>query len=136
MSPAPEPERSGEIARLLFKAAKQLPDEEQHALVEYFLERGLAAQPGHSTHVFGDEALRSVTRSPAARSMLRRTALEAHLSEHKVMRGDQVTIPVRLSQPQHQRLKRWCAKHGFPMAVVVRGLIERFLDDWDKPAPG
>lgn len=134
MPPAAEPERSGDIARLLFKAAKHLPDEEQHALVEYFLERGLATQPGHSTHVFGDEALRSVTRGPTACSMLKRTAMEAHLSEHKVMRGDQVTIPVRLSQAQHQRLKQWCARHEFPMAVVVRGLIDRFLDEWDKPA--
>ncbi len=43
-------------------------------------------------------------------------------------------IPVRLSEAQHQRLKQWCAEHGFPMAVVVRGLIDRFLDSWEKRA--
>ncbi len=48
------------------------------------------------------------------------------------MGPEQVTIPVRLSEEQHQRLKRWATKHNFPMAVVVRGLIERFLDDWEE----
>ncbi|MDX6720864.1 MAG: hypothetical protein QOJ63_3118 [Solirubrobacteraceae bacterium] len=43
-------------------------------------------------------------------------------------------IPVRLSEAQHQRLKQWCTEHNFPMAVVVRGLIERFLDGWEKRA--
>ncbi len=48
--------------------------------------------------------------------------------------GPQMTIPVRLSEAQHRRLKEWCAEHNFPMAVVVRGLIDRFLDSWDKRA--
>ena len=38
-------------------------------------------------------------------------------------------IPVRLSEPQHRLLKDWCAENGFPMAVVVRGLVERFLEE-------
>ena len=43
-------------------------------------------------------------------------------------------IPVRLSEDSHRRLKEWCAEHNFPMAVVVRGLIERFLDSWQDRA--
>jgi hypothetical protein len=43
-------------------------------------------------------------------------------------------IPVRLSEESHRRLKEWCAEHDFPMAVVVRGLIDRFLDSWQEPA--
>lgn len=50
------------------------------------------------------------------------------------MGSEQVTIPVRRSEAQHQRLKQWAAKHDLPMAVVVRGLIERFLDDWEQRA--
>jgi hypothetical protein len=38
------------------------------------------------------------------------------------------TMPVRFPEQQYQRLKAWCEEHKFPMAVVVRGLVERFLD--------
>lgn len=44
-------------------------------------------------------------------------------------KGPLRTIPVRLPEPLHERLKAWSEEHNFPMAVVVRGLIERFLDD-------
>jgi ParG len=37
------------------------------------------------------------------------------------------TLPVRLPDDQHARLKAWCAEHGFSMATVVRGLVENFL---------
>jgi predicted DNA-binding protein len=36
---------------------------------------------------------------------------------------------VRLSTEQHERLKQWCQANGFTMAVVLRGLVARFLDD-------
>jgi hypothetical protein len=36
-------------------------------------------------------------------------------------------FPVRLPERDHARLKSWCEQH-VPMAVVVRGLIERFLE--------
>jgi hypothetical protein len=39
------------------------------------------------------------------------------------------TMPVRFPEPLYQRLKAWCEQHNFPMAVVVRGLVERFLDE-------
>ena len=37
------------------------------------------------------------------------------------------TLPVRLPDEQHTRLKEWCAEHGYSMATVVRGLVESFL---------
>jgi len=58
----------------------------------------------------------------------------ALFTAQRPMGPQQSMIPVRLSEAQHQRLKQWCAEHNFPMAVVVRGLIERFLDGWDKRA--
>ncbi len=45
------------------------------------------------------------------------------------VKGPLHTIPVRLPEPLYDRLKAWSEEHSFPMAVVVRGLIERFLDD-------
>jgi len=44
------------------------------------------------------------------------------------------TMPVRFPEPQYERLKQWCEQHGFPMAVVVRGLVERFLDEQQRRA--
>jgi transcriptional regulator with XRE-family HTH domain len=46
--------------------------------------------------------------------------------------GSLRTMPVRFPEQQYQRLKDWCEKHGFPMAVVVRGLVERFLDEQER----
>jgi hypothetical protein len=36
---------------------------------------------------------------------------------------------VRLPSDLHARFRRWATSHGFSMASVVRGLVERFLDD-------
>jgi hypothetical protein len=42
------------------------------------------------------------------------------------------TMPVRFPEQQYQRLKAWCEQHNFPMAVVVRGVVERFLDEQQR----
>jgi hypothetical protein len=44
------------------------------------------------------------------------------------------TMPVRFPEEQYQRLKDWCSEHNFPMAVVVRGVVERFLEDQQRRA--
>ncbi|MGH2884340.1 MAG: hypothetical protein ACRDPA_16875 [Solirubrobacteraceae bacterium] len=49
-------------------------------------------------------------------------------------RGPLRTMPVRFPQQQYQRLKDWCETHNFPMAVVVRGVVERFLDEQQRRA--
>jgi hypothetical protein len=42
------------------------------------------------------------------------------------------TVPVRFPKQQYERLKAWSEEHNFPMAVVVRGLVERFLDEQQR----
>jgi predicted DNA-binding protein len=37
-------------------------------------------------------------------------------------------LPVRLPPELHERLRAWSTEQGFSMASVVRGLVERFLD--------
>ncbi len=44
-------------------------------------------------------------------------------------------VTVRLPTDQHARLRDWCSSHNFTMAAVVRGLIERFLDDQEPREP-
>lgn len=39
--PSEPSKRPSDITRLLFKAVKGLPEEEQHAVFEYFFERGI-----------------------------------------------------------------------------------------------
>ena len=37
-------------------------------------------------------------------------------------------LPVRLPEAEHERLRQFCQASGFSMAVVIRALVERFLD--------
>jgi len=44
-------------------------------------------------------------------------------------------LPVRLPSADYQRLRRWSREHDFSMAVIIRTLVERFLDEQDaQPA--
>jgi hypothetical protein len=126
--------RPSEVTRLLFKAVKGLSEDEQRAVFEYFFERGIGIpqppffgrfiQEGVQLH---GEGQHSPWHEPGALATL--------FTAQAPMGPAQITIPVRLSEAQHRRLKDWCAEHHFPMAVVVRGLIERFLESWqERPA--
>ena len=126
-----EPSKTGEVTRLLFKAVKSLPDDEQRVVFEYFFERGLTVPPTGIGPLIPEGA--------DPRAMLQRawsdpSALATLFSAQKPMGSERIMIPVRLSEAQHRRLKDWCAEHNFPMAVVVRGLVDRFLSSWDKRA--
>lgn len=37
-------------------------------------------------------------------------------------------VPIRFPKERYDELKAWCEQHNFPMAAVVRGLVERFLE--------
>ena len=44
---------------------------------------------------------------------------------------------VRLPADLHSRFRQWATSHGFSMASVVRGLVERFLDEQEgRKRPG
>src|SRR5690348_13241504 len=38
-------------------------------------------------------------------------------------------VTIRLNAERHAELRDWCTEHGFTMAAVVRGLVERFLEE-------
>jgi hypothetical protein len=42
---------------------------------------------------------------------------------------DSQVVTIRLPAPRHAALRDWCNEHGFSMAAVVRGLVERFLEE-------
>lgn len=47
----------------------------------------------------------------------------------QMVRQVEQPLLVRLPAGLHARFRRWATAHGFSMAAVVRGLVERFLDD-------
>ena len=118
-----------ELSRLMLKAVRSLPAEEQDALLEAMLEPKLAPWPGPGgpglpaadllhgqppgQRIYGQDPRYEVTLPPLGPET----------------GGPWQSVPVRLSTDQHERLKQWCQANGFTMAVVLRGLVARFLDD-------
>jgi hypothetical protein len=91
-----------------------LTDEEQGVVLQHVLPVvGLSGVPASS-----------VASQPTAA----RAALVVELAAQSPPGGDKVGLLVRLPSDTHGRLKTWCDVHGHSMNVVVRGLIEHFLD--------
>jgi hypothetical protein len=108
---------STRVAGLLLKALDSLEPTERGEVLEQLVGRALSPDPALPL------AGRSVV--PGRRA----TQLEFSIPlELALPATGQRTFPVRLPERNHARLKAWCEAHGFPMSVVVRGLLERFLD--------
>ncbi len=109
----PDPDRA---SRLLIKALTTLPERER------------------------DEVLRallggSIGRSSAGVELAQAPEFMPHTRiGPTLMRQSDQPLPVRLPSGLHARLRLWAGEHGFSMAAVVRGLIERFLDEQDRTA--
>lgn len=50
--------------------------------------------------------------------------------------GESQLVTVRLPQEVHGQLRDWCGEHGFTMASVIRGVIERFVSERRASAEG
>jgi len=111
----PNPDRLG---RLILKAVRTLPQREQDEVLAALLGRSTTPGPMHprlvppSSEVFGVPTPDPMV--PTARQM------------------DQPLL-VRLPAELHGRLREWATAHGFSMAAVARGLIERFLEEQGRP---
>ncbi len=117
-----------ELSRLMLKAVRSLPPEEQDALLEAMLEPKLAPWPALGpAGVPGPELMSGPDPVAGGRP---RPHVELTLPPlGPDTGGPWQSVPVRLSTDQHDRLKQWCQANGFTMAVVLRGLVARFLDD-------
>jgi hypothetical protein len=107
---------STRVARLLLKALDSLEPAERSEVLEHLVGQALSPDPALPL---------------AGRSVVPGRATEFEFSipmELALPATGQRTFPVRLPERNHARLKAWCEAHGFPMSVVVRGLLERFLD--------
>jgi hypothetical protein len=123
----PESDRA---ARLLLKALDSLPERDRRFVITKLLS-GMIAIAGTSPGI--GSMPRPALLSEADIGGLR---FEGPWSGGPVRTSRQADQPllVRLPSGLHVRLRRWATAHGFSMAGVVRGLVERFLDEQgDRP---
>jgi hypothetical protein len=106
----------GSIAELVVKAVRSLPEADQDRFLVGLLSLSSPevealrwTQPPHV--LFSDPAPYGLGGPPMGAP------------------GSAAMLPVRLPPELHDRFRRWSTDHGFSMAGVVRGLVERFLDE-------
>jgi hypothetical protein len=131
-----------ELMRLLLKAVRSLPQDEQDTVLTELLGAkvvGGRPEPPSGRSSRDDPAWASLASMEVQRVSL---GLEPGaplnaFSPQLRAGGPWRTVPIRLSVEQYDRLKQWCQANGFAMAVVLRGLVERFLDEQaPRPKPG
>jgi hypothetical protein len=104
-----------EPAKRLAELLETLPAEERKVITAWLLERrplGMAALMstiGHSGRGEPGERL-------------------SRLTGALPVGEDSQLVTIRLPAERHAQLRDWCAEHEFTMAAVVRGLVERFLE--------
>jgi hypothetical protein len=109
-------QRSGE---LLLKAIRALPADEQDELLATLLAAAVAPPlPAHPT----DPGL--WTRLDLLRHSQPLGQLPGGVGPEHGLR----VLPVRLPAGDYERLRGWSKEHDFSMAVIIRTLVERFLD--------
>jgi hypothetical protein len=118
---------SGELTALLLKALRSLSPEEREQVMAELLAARLEAPEAQSAEV--------LQFPPPTPVPLHAHAKGEHLVELRQSltleaAGPWQTVPVRLPVELHDRLKQWCQANNFTMAVVMRGLVARFLDQY------
>jgi hypothetical protein len=131
-----------ELMRLLLKAVRSLPQDEQDTVLTELLGAkvvGRRPEPPSGQAPRGDPGWASLASVEVKRVSLGREPGEPLSAFSPQLRAGAPwrMVPTRLSVEQYDRLKQWCQAHGFAMAVVLRGLVERFLDEQaPRPKPG
>ena len=121
---------SMDASALLVHALAQLPPADRDKVYTWLLGTSLQLQGG-LVGPLGGQLTRAMRADVPAVQQQKFAEAEA-----EVVRGlfrspgspAQQMVPVRFSAEQHRRLRAWCSEHGFSMATVIRGLVDRFLD--------
>jgi hypothetical protein len=119
---SPEAESAGGqvLPDLLVKAVRMLPSDEQDSVLRILLDQHTATWPPHR----GVQSPLLPALAQAGWGLFRTPERGS---------GTLRMVPVRLSAEQHDELKQWCEANDFSMAVVIRGLVDRFLDSQRRP---
>jgi hypothetical protein len=110
--PKDDPDRA---ARLLLKALDSLTQRDRDLVLRNLLTGRIGSVSGRGpSHAHATEAPLSFPEADVGMEITRQV---------------EQPLLVRLPADLHARFRRWATSHGFSMASVVRGLVERFLDD-------
>jgi hypothetical protein len=119
----PSKEDPDRAARLLLKALDSLTQRDRDLVLRNLLTGRIGSVSGRgSSHAHASEASLSLPEAKVGMEITRQV---------------EQPLLVRLPADLHARFRRWATSHGFSMASVVRGLVERFLDDQEgRGRPG
>jgi hypothetical protein len=135
-----------DLGQLLLKALNGLSAEEQGQLLVQLLDRSTAAGgPGIVGPGVGAHGVPVNLDAPLGWAAgLGSTALAEVFATAQVLRAPRrpgaagepelKVLPVRLPVADYERLRDFSRTHDFSMAVVVRTLVERFLDGQEQSA--
>ena len=119
------------VVWLLLTAIRSLPEPDQDAVLALLLQ-GLTGNETWEHAVAQGDLRRRAELAVRGTMQLSRGGLFA--SERGLTpASDAKMVPIRFPQERYDELKTWCEKHKFPMAAVVRGLVERFLESQRIP---
>ena len=127
---------STDTARLLVRALAQLAPDERDQVYTWLLGSSLAPDLGPASQLTRRLSWAMKAEAPSARQQeFAQAGVEIVRDLVRTPSGSaQQMVPVRFSAEQHARLRAWCAEHGFSMATVIRGLVDRFLDSQQPDA--
>jgi hypothetical protein len=110
---------------VLARAVESLSPVERQQVVAWLLGRSFGTRLGGQSIGIGS-AIGSAIASEQRERLLEVTFGSGQSGGR---RGEHQVVPIRLPTDQHAALRDWCQEHGFTMATVVRGLVERFLEE-------
>jgi hypothetical protein len=121
---------SNRVTELLLKAVRGLSQQEQDEVLA-----GLLAGFGQLTpvHALAQQPWRwALPSAPARAEIVERLARAEQSATPAAASADLKVLPVRLPGADYDRLREWSREHGFSMAVIIRTLVERFINDQER----
>ncbi len=104
-------------AQRLTELLETLPAAERIEITAWLLQySGSHARPFMTSPISGQQVTR------------RLSAFERDIASSLAVGEESQLVTIRLPAERHAELRTWCTEHNFTMAAVVRGLVERFLE--------
>jgi hypothetical protein len=119
-----------EPAKRLVELLETLPQQERQEITTWLLKLGHprpTAPTGFGVAWASEPGLHVHPTDPGSRVQRLTSALPAG--------EDSQLVTLRLPADRHAELRTWCTDHGFTMAAVIRGLVERFLEQQGPHVP-
>jgi hypothetical protein len=127
---------SQDLGQLLLKALNGLTTDEQGELLTQLVSRS-APMPWAGASLGMDVPLNGTDPAAVASLLGVAQALRGprRSAQTAVSDPELKVLPVRLPVADYERLREWSKSHDFSMAVIIRTLVERFLDAQEAKSP-